>query len=149
MLDNICFVRHVAFNQGEDIPNETGFIQLEKLHNKIHNRKLDFNKIISSSGPLSIFTAKNIIESNNFNNQLYVNDLYLKKKVEIKDFSKILLGLQEIKQDTLIVTNGEFIFNFLEFLHDKKIIRNNPITLARGECYFVEFKEGEAILEIY
>ena len=149
MLDNIFFVRHVAFNQGENIPNESGLLQLDKLSSKIQQTNLVFNKIISSSGPLSIFTAKKIIEVNNFNNELVIDDLYLKKKSEIKDFSKILSNLQETKFKTLIITNGEFIYNFLEFLYEKKIIKNNPITLVRGECYFVQFKNNEVLLEIY
>ena len=149
MLDNILFVRHVAFDQGEDIPNQNGLLQLDKLFQRIKNDDLVFKKIISSSGPLSIFTAKKIIEVCNFNNQLIVDDTYLKKKTEIKDFSKILSDLQKFKLPTLITTNGEFMYNFLEFLHENKIIKNNPIILVRGECYFVQFKNEEVLLEIY
>ena len=149
MLDNIFFVRHVAFNKGENKPNKNGLLQLDKLSSKIYRDNLLFNKIISSSGPLSIFTAEKIIEVNDFSNQLIINDLYLKKKNEITDFSKILSKVRGLKLNTLIITNGEFIYNFLKFLYENKITKNNPITLERGECYFIQFKGNEVLLDTY
>lgn len=149
MFENIFLIRHAAFDQGSIFPNERGNLQLETLNKKIKKSKLKFDTIISSSGPLSIYTAKKIIEANSLDNRLLIDDTFLKKKTEVKNFSNILNKLKKFKSPTLIVTNGEFIFNFLEFLKSENMIDKNPITLARGECYFVQFIKNKVLLEIY
>jgi phosphohistidine phosphatase SixA len=139
-LNKVIFIRHGAFDDGNDFLNQKGISQIQEIKTNLQTNFLqNINyKVISSTGKRAIQSAK--IFSNN-NVDLISDQLIYKKSTEVDLHSILILltGFSSVCGHLMVFTHGEFI-KVLTIELQKEFLFQDPITnLERGTCFYTTF----------
>lgn len=129
----MIFLRHGAYDEGAEVLNERGHIQTVQAITLL--KKLgDCPTIISSEGPRAKQTAEMV--ANEFGTTFeIVSWLSKPSKDRPLHLDVVMEEIRRISVDgsLLLVTNGEFIYEFINQFSRKQQIKNSLKPLVKGD----------------
>lgn len=126
-------LRHGAYDEGTIVLNKHGVEQTEAAIAYLEDL-IESPKVISSQGPRAKQTAEML--SSNFDVKFEIVD-WLEKPAEdelfdFQDKHKCIEGIRS-KKPLILVTNGEFIHQYIRELSHQRQIKNPLRPLVKGE----------------
>src|SRR5687767_11965612 len=129
----MIFLRHGAYDEGTEVLNERGHIQTAQAI-VLLKKLVDHPTIVCSEGPRAKQTAEMV--ANEFDTMFEIVS-WLGKPSKDRPF-RLDLVMEEIRRmsiddSLLLVTNGEFIHEFMNQFSRKQQIENSLKPLVKGE----------------
>ncbi|OGZ42845.1 MAG: hypothetical protein A3J55_03175 [Candidatus Ryanbacteria bacterium RIFCSPHIGHO2_02_FULL_45_17b] len=141
-------LRHGAYNEGEEVLNQRGLNQTKAALDYL-NEKVTRPTIISSKGPRSQQTASFLAEEFRGTAKI-VNWLDKPKENQNLDIDLILNRIKNTSTSTpILVTNGEFIYQFVKQLSEDRETENPLSPLVKGEVMLCEVCDESIQVEYF